>query len=351
MSTPLDLPPSADGLPEPARLFPPEPWRRLLQRLGVSDPPAWVSRRQRDLERLGEPQVHPSLLWGAWLPLLEHCRLLLATGERRVLGLNGPTGVGKSTLMAFAAALAEQESLPIAVASIDDFYLPWQRRVEALVGNPFGVWRGPPGSHEPQLALAAIRAWRQGEPLRLPRFDKRLRGGEGDRQGAWEGTPRLLLLEGWLVGCRPLDPADLEQLLEGDAPTGLAGGPLTPAERRWLPCWNGFLAGYEPLWGECSALWQLRPACWSSPRRWRLQAEARQRRRGGDTLPPERLQALVRACQASLPPAWYQELEADAVAVLDGRRRCLWSGTGLEAAERQLRSEPQSSDSASSATG
>ncbi|MEB3264013.1 MAG: hypothetical protein VKJ66_06545 [Synechococcus sp.] len=329
-------------LPPEARLFPEPPYRRLLAALGVVDPPAWVEGWRPTLAALELPPAHPSLLWGGWLPLLERCRGLLQRGERSVLGLNGPTGAGKSTLMAAITALARRHSLQIAVASIDDFYRPWQARQAVLAGNPYGVWRGPPGSHEPELAVAAIQAWRAGGPLRLPRFDKRLRGGEGDRSGSWEGTPELLLLEGWLVGCRSLPGSELARRLHEEADPEPGGSPLSAAEREWLPRWNTHLESYQLLWQELAGLWQLRPQRWSYPRRWRYQAEARQRRQGGDVLPLPRLEALARACLASLPPAWYQQVPAEATVLLDGRRRCLWSGPAGEA---------QSSESASSATG
>ncbi|MFM7675931.1 MAG: hypothetical protein ACKO5F_10180 [Synechococcus sp.] len=332
----------APWLPPEARLFPEPPYGRLLAQLGVVDPPAWGEGWRGELAALALPPAHPSLVWGAWLPLLERCRGLLARGERAVVGLNGPTGAGKSTLMAAITALARRHGLPIAVASIDDFYSPWQERQAVLAGNPYGVWRGPPGSHDPAMAVAAIRAWRGGAPLRLPRFDKRLRGGEGDRSGHWEGTPELLLLEGWLIGCRALPEPELWRRMSEEPDPAPGGVPLDPAERLWLPRWNGHLERYGPLWQELAALWQLQPSDWRFPRRWRFQAEARQRRQGGDALPGARLEALARACLASLPPAWYQQVPAEAVVVLDGRRRCLWSGPAVEA---------QSSESASSATG
>ena len=82
---------------------------------------------------------------------------------------------------------------------------------------------------------------------------------------------------------------------------------LTEAERAWLPRWDRELAAWEPVLREAVGLWLLRPRSWTLPRRWRFQAEARQRRAGGGWLAPARLEALVRASLHALPPGLYQD--------------------------------------------
>lgn len=321
------------------------PLATLLKHCGIEDLEAWTAEAPRLMALVqdlpGEGAVH----WGLWLPLFSRVRQLLRRGERLVLGVNGPIGCGKSTLMAALSRLAAAESLPVAVASIDDAYLGWADRQRVLAGNPFGVWRGPPGSHDVALLLDRLNRWQAGEELVLPRFDKRLRQGQGDRSGAWRGAPQLLVLEGWLLGCRALPP---ERLPFG-SPASLPGLEWREQELAWLPIWNQRLLPYHDLWNRLEALWVLRPTSWEWPRRWRIQAEARQRRQvqaSGEGRGPSRsaqalnaadLSALVRACLLSLPPALYQdplvlgpedpaEAAAEAVVVLDGRRRCRWSG-------------------------
>ncbi len=266
----------------------------------------------------------PELVLQFALPLLERLLLLASGGRRPVLMLNAPVGAGKTTLSRLLCRLASLRELRLAVASIDDVYLPWPRRLQALAGNPFGVTRVPPGSHDPALLCRLIDRWRRGGQLVLPRFDKTLRQGEGDRAGCVSGPADALLLEGWLLGCEPL-AAGLDAALaalEGmDLPAALR---LRPEERAWLPRWDKALQAYQPLWSRCDGLWLLRPQCWAWPRRWRFQAEAAQRRRGGATLPVAALDQLVRASLCSLPPLLYQDpllQRADAVAVIDSRRR------------------------------
>ena len=265
------------------------------------------------------------------LVLLEAIRNLVATVPRRpVLALNGPVGAGKSTLGLELAALAASRGLRLAVASIDDLYLPLPERRARLAGNPFGVTRVPPGSHDVPLLLERLEAWRSGDALRLPRFDKTLAAGEGDRSAESLQQADALLLEGWLMGCRALG----DELLAARLPAALASWPLSEAERSWLPRWDLALVSYAPLWAACDGLWVLRPRGWSLPRRWRFQAEARQRRSGGGWLSAAALDALVRASLHALPPPLYQDplvegwpgddserLPLLGVTVLDGRRR------------------------------
>jgi D-glycerate 3-kinase len=279
-------------------------------------------------------------------PLLADLERRLANGcNRPLLLLNGPVGAGKSTLARRLQGQAAERGVRLAVASIDDFYLPWPERHRQLEGNPFGVGRVPPGSHDVELLLSSLDHWRSGGPLRLPRFDKTLAGGEGDRCGWQELEAQALLLEGWLLGCRPLGEAGLAQALPD------LGG-LTPQEKAWLPRWDRELTAWEPVLSGAEGLWLLRPRHWSQPRRWRFQAEARQRRAGGGWLAPARLDALVRATLCSLPPRLYQDPLLDISASrtppllgaveLDGRRQVC----------RSWRGEAQSSpSSASSAIG
>ncbi len=271
-------------------------------------------------------------------------------GGRPVIGLNGPVGAGKSTLAARVAEQAAAQGLRLAVASIDDAYLPWQPRLQAMAGNPFGVDRVPPGSHEPGLLVEAIDQWRSASPwrpgspglLRLPRFDKRLRQGAGDRSGFSEEAADGLLLEGWLIGCRPLGDRQIRAACA--AGPSLVGSPLLTADEQvWLPRWDQALEAYQPLWRQLQGLWLLWPLDWRLPRRWRFQAEAQQRRQGGGWLSGTRLDPLVRSSLCSLPPELYLQpllAGADQLKLLDRRRRCLWQGPGREFDPRQALVNP-----------
>lgn len=293
-------------------------------------PDAWDGR----LARAGDlGPVHPSLLRLLALPLLRRLGSSLRDGvvtRRPVLALNGPVGAGKTSLGRALERLAALGGLRLTVASIDDLYLPAADRRARLAGNPFGVARVPPGSHDLPLLLEALATWRAGGTLRLPRFDKTLAGGEGERNGWREVPAEALVIEGWLMGCQALGPQVLDERLGSGA--GLEE--LGTSERRWLPRWDRHLAAYGKLWAACDGLWLLRPERWSLPRRWRFQAEARQRRAGGGWLNGRQLDAMVRATLHSLPPALYQDplletsrseiglgIPLEGGVILDGRRR------------------------------
>jgi D-glycerate 3-kinase len=282
--------------------------------------------------------MDPLLLEGLAMPMLDQMEGLAASGHRPMLALNGPVGAGKSRFCQQLIGLAQGRGLRLAVASIDDAYLPWEQRLVAMAGNPFGVNRVPPGSHDAPLLHERLRRWRSGGGLQLPRFDKTLRDGAGDRVveaalSEARATPDALVLEGWLMGCRPLGAAALRA-------AGVACGmelaagltPLRADEAAWLPHWDRQLEAYGPLFDLCDGLWLLRPVDWGLPRRWRFQAEARQRRlqrqqhKADGWLKPEELDRLVRSSLASLPPLLYQEpltVQAKASAQLNGRRLCI----------------------------
>lgn len=276
--------------------------------------------------------MNADLVPGLALAMIDHLqqRCSEQPARRPVLALQAPVGAGKSTLATQLQALAASVGLRLAVASIDDAYHGWAERQRCLAGNPFGVNRVPPGSHDPGLLVAAITAWRAGGPLVLPRFDKTLRQGQGDRSG-WQRWPDAdaLLLEGWLVGYEPVGPAGVSRWL-ADHPHD-----LNLAEQAWLAHWDRALTQYQPLWQCCDSFWMLQPEHSSSVLRWRLQAEAQQRRRGGQVLSTAEVGALVRASQASLPAGLYSpalEERAVAIARLDGRRRCrqlTWNQSSL----------------------
>ena len=282
--------------------------------------------------------MDPLVLEGLALPMLAQIQGLVGLGQRPVLALNGPVGAGKTSFCQHLIGLAQDRGLRLAVASIDDAYLPWEQRLVAMAGNPFGVNRVPPGSHDVCLLVDRLQGWRSGGALHLPRFDKTLRDGAGDRVveslfSEASSTIDALVLEGWLMGCRPLGVSGL--LAAGVSPgMELAAGlaPLQADEAAWLPHWDRQLEGYGPLFDLCDGLWLMRPLHWGLPRRWRFQAEARQRRqqrqhhKTDGWLKAAELDRLVRSSLASLPPRLYQDplaSKAKASAQFDGRRRCI----------------------------
>jgi hypothetical protein len=125
----------------------------------------------------------------------------------------------------------------------------------------------------------------------------------------------VVLLEGWMIGCRAIGPAALAERLErvgGGAALG-----LTPEQQAWLPHWDTALLPYAPVWAQLDGLWLLRPLDWSWPRRWRFQAEARQRRLCGSikdsSIEPSAVSGRdVERCAGEGPTAERRTAERDA---------------------------------------
>ena len=187
------------------------------------------------------------------LPLLQQwCQERAANGHR-LLGLCAPPGSGKSWL-------SNQVGEHVVAISIDDLYWPQPKLRQ--------YQRGLPGSHDlPRLAQVLDDFRQQGSAL-VPRFDKTLMQGAGDRVEDQPHQGEQLLLEGWCVGARGI-------------PT---------------------LEAYEAIWQQLDALLVLMPPSHGHVLRWRLQAEARQRRRGGGALHPQAVSHMVERFYTAVPP-------------------------------------------------
>ena len=170
----------------------------------------------------------------------------------RIIFIAGPQGVGKSTAMATLT-----EAVPGSVAlALDDFYLTRAER-EALARDvhPLFATRGPPGTHDIALlteTLTRLMAAGPDERTRVPVFDK----AADDRLAAddWtvvQGAPRVIFVEGWLLGVAA-DPAAAEapplNAVEAEDPDGttrgLAPGTLDAARRDWVA---RFILHYQRL--------------------------------------------------------------------------------------------------------
>ncbi|KAH6634469.1 P-loop containing nucleoside triphosphate hydrolase protein [Chaetomium sp. MPI-SDFR-AT-0129] len=144
-----------------------------------------------------------------------------------IVGLNGVQGVGKTTLVrALATALQEGEGLSTLVVSIDDFYLTHADQLALAAKHPDNALvqcRGEPGTHDIPLLTTFLTTLQTAltspnpTPIPIPQYDKSAFSGLGDRlpPSQWPSTsptnpPRVLILEGWCVGFRPLSPAAVE---------------------------------------------------------------------------------------------------------------------------------------------
>ena len=121
-----------------------------------------------------------------WTPLADRIGVLAAEARRPFfVGLCGAQGSGKSTVAAVIAHRLRTQDLQVAVLSIDDVYLPREARLDlARRVHPLLTTRGPPGTHDLELAGAVFDGLSRAGPVALPsRTVCRRRAGAGCRLG------------------------------------------------------------------------------------------------------------------------------------------------------------------------
>lgn len=202
------------------------------------------------------------------------------------IGLQGPQGSGKTTACnAAVARLQAEHNLRGVTLSIDDFYLTRAEQVKLAAqhaGNVYLSQRGYPGTHDIPLGqkiLAQLRTInQQKKPVAVPRYDKSLHGGEGDRlpESAWpviDSPLDFVLLEGWCMGFTPLPEAALPNAQLAEV--------------------NRLLAQYSGWYDFLGAFIQLRTADITHAVGWRIEAEEKMRSAGKSAMSAEKIRAYI----------------------------------------------------------
>ncbi|MBE9111222.1 glycerate kinase [Nodosilinea sp. LEGE 07298] len=221
-----------------------------------------------------------NLYWQLWLPLA--LTLKQARDELNaplIQGVLGGQGTGKTTLTLILRHLLGVMGYKAVGLSIDDLYKTYRDRQQLIQSDPRLRWRGPPGTHDIDLGLvtiAHIRSAKADEAVALPRFDKSLHGGEGDRtEPEWVQDVDILLFEGWFLGARPVDPGCFDH-----APAPIATEIVTEADRQFARDMNAQLSTYLPLWDCLDRLMVLCPADYRLSKQWRKDAEHQMKAQG-----------------------------------------------------------------------
>ncbi|WP_413440070.1 phosphoribulokinase [Synechococcus sp. MIT S1220] len=254
-------------------------------------------------------------LWCLALPLLSSAQAQ-PLGQRQLIGLSALPGCGKTTLGNWLEAAAVRFGISLSVVSIDDFYLEAAAMEPAMAGNPWSVPRALPGSHDLQLMQDRIAAWKSGQCVELPMFDKTLRNGQGDRCGWRRCDSECLVLEGWFLGCNPLS--------EGSAlDTGSEhlNPELNTDERDYRKIVQARLHDYKPIWNAIDTLWQLAAPDLNAPVLWKRQQNETQKTDRGVGLPDQELKGFIRMITASIPANCFRIDQADVVISVDLERR------------------------------
>lgn len=231
-----------------------------------------------------------------------------------VVGISGAQGSGKSTLAAALVTQLQQQGIPAAAVSLDDYYLSKAQR-QALAGqvHPLLVQRGVPGTHDIDRAIADIKAVLAGHEVALPQFDKAL---DEPVANLAPQSLDLLIVEGWCLGVQPQPAAQLQQpvnLLEAEADT----------DGRWRHYVNQQLAGdYCTLWQLLKPLIWLQAPDWASVCRWRAQQEQQLQQQRGMAMSGPALARFMLPFQRLTQAAWRQlPGRADIVLQLDSQQQ------------------------------
>jgi len=269
----------------------------------------WQLLQQVALNHEHLPVPHGSLteilpwLWYLWLPLA----LWLMQARRQlhrplIQGILGGQGCGKTTLTQVLQQLLGMLGQHAVTLSIDDLYKPYAERQRLRQQDPRLVWRGPPGTHDVDLGLQTLQQLRQakpGEAIAIPRFDKSAHAGEGDRispQGV--NQVDIVLFEGWFVGVRPVDPAQIAR-----APWPIE----TEADRQFALDMNQRLRDYLPLWDQLDQLMVLYPEDYRLSRQWRRQAEQAMKAEGKAGMADDTVDQFVEYFWRALHPVLFIE--------------------------------------------
>lgn len=204
-------------------------------------------------------------------------------GERTplVIGICGAQGSGKSTLARQLARRLEGEGATAAVLSLDDLYLDKSARARlARDLHPLFAVRGVPGTHDIALGERVMDGLAAGAATRLPRFDKARDAPYPAADWPEVTAPQVVILEGWCVGARPQDDAQLSQPVNDLERLHDAGGV-------WRRAVNDALKSrYQALFGRIDRLVLLAAPDFGVVRTWRTQQEHglrhRLRREGRD---------------------------------------------------------------------
>jgi D-glycerate 3-kinase len=224
---------------------------------------------------LGWQQIPLTLIWNLWLPLVQQMIAAQQKLDRPLVqGILGGQGTGKTTLAAILTLILNQLGYGVVRLSLDDLYKTYADRLQLQQTDPRWRWRGPPGTHDIDLGLSVLQQLRAApnQPVLLPRFDKSLWGGAGDRaKPEWNVGAAVVLFEGWFVGIRSIDPQVFDT-----APPPI----LTAADRTFARDVNACLQAYQPLWQQLDRLIVLLPTNYRLSQQWRREAEQQMRASG-----------------------------------------------------------------------
>lgn len=221
--------------------------------------------------QIDPPEAILPLLWHYWLPLAQSlAQQQEKIGRTLIQGLLGGQGTGKTTLGIVLDVILRHLGKTFLSISLDDLYKTYCDRQKLRDRNPNLIWRGPPSTHDVELGIQVLQKLRDRplnicQPIEIPRFDKSLHYGAGDRT-----TPEIsdaadiVMFEGWFVGMRPLPISAFRNFVPPI---------LSECDRKFALECNANLDNYLPLWEYLDRLIVLVPEDYKFSLQWRIEAE------------------------------------------------------------------------------
>ncbi len=237
-------------------------------------------------------------LWELWLPwAMQLADARQALDRPLIQGILGGQGTGKTTLTEISRLILRHLDYVAIGVSIDDLYKTYAERQRLKQEDPRLIWRGPPGTHDVNVGMQLLDQVRQGNPqdgILIPRFDKSLYQGAGDRvESERVDEVDILLFEGWFIGARPLDEAALANPPE----------PInSPEDRQFARDSNDRLKAYLPLWQKLDRLMILYPRDYRLSKEWRKEAEHKMIAAGKSGMSDEEIDRFVEYFWCALHP-------------------------------------------------
>ena len=303
-------------------LFPLETYRLFLDGLSLEHTlffEKWSDiNRQSIFDRYFRQDTKLDWKWSLSFPLFS---LLEKYIEYRnypaIIGFSGLPGSGKSSIGFWIDNLAKDLELDIKVISLDDFYLPGEEMDISMEGNPWNVPRGYPGSHSLELLNQALDTFLKTGVLKAPIYDKSLREGKGDRSGWCECKPKILVLEGWFVGCEPISNLkDIDYISEDKFNLK-----LSQIEKDFRISIQESLLQYSEIWKKFDKIWHLKSSKFNNTILWKIQQEREMIKLKGSGLKDIQLSDFIRMIQTSIPQQSFLSIDSDTTIVINQNRR------------------------------
>tara|TARA_B100001029_G_scaffold50851_1_gene40636 strand:+ start:912 stop:1916 length:1005 start_codon:yes stop_codon:yes gene_type:complete len=303
-------------------LFSLENYRLFLNGLSI-DPIFFFEKwsnfdRQSLIEKYWNKNTKSDWKWALTFPLFTLLEKYIESNKNpKIIGFSGLPGSGKSTLGFWIDNVAKDLTLDIKVISLDDFYLPGDEMDIAMNGNPWNVPRGFPGSHSVELLYKSLDDFIQTGVLSYPTFDKSLRDGKGDRSGWSESKQKVIILEGWFVGCEPISNLNQIDNLSNDE-FNLSLSSIEKDYRRYI---QESLIKYSKIWKKFDKIWHLKSTKFNNTIQWKTQQEDEMIKLKGSGLKDNRLTDFIRMIQASIPQQSLSCIKSDTTIEINQARR------------------------------